>query len=304
MSVNSQHYAEFLQRMGHTVREANGLCWSNTHRGVYSSFPYHRDIDARTLDLTGVLSRDGLVARFGCPVEQGTESFRITCDDPNYDFPILRSRTRTQVRRGLEACRVERVNFELLKKLAIPLNADTLIRQGRKVPSDLAAYWTRFYENAATTEGAEAWAAFVGDQLAAYLISFTIEDVANMLILRSSLQFLDSFPNNALVYRFLHERMRSGEVRQVCYGYESIQADLESLDQFKTGMGFRKIPVGQRIELAGWLKPLVNRFTAPMAQKILRKLSNGENSAKMQGILKWYQQQPRLVGEAEIARAA
>lgn len=304
MSVSPQHYAEFLQRMGHTVRESNGLCWTNTHRGVYSSFPYHRDIDARTVDLSSVLGRDGLVARFGCPVEQGTESFRIICDDPNYDFPILRSRTRTQVRRGLEACRVERVDFELLKKLAIPLNADTLIRQGRKVPSDLAEYWTRYYTNAATTDGAETWAAFVGDQLAAYLISFTIEDVANMLILRSSLQFLDSFPNNALVYRFLHERMRSGEVRQVCYGYESIQADLESLDQFKTGMGFRKIPVGQRIELAGWLKPLVNRFTAPMAQKILRKLSNGENSAKLQGILKWYQQQPVLGDETKIARAA
>ena len=304
MSVSPQHYAEFLQRMGHTVRESNGLCWTNTHRGVYSGFPYHRDIDARTVDLSSVLGRDGLVARFGCPVEQGTESFRIICDDPNYDFPILRSRTRTQVRRGLEACRVERVDFELLKKLAIPLNADTLIRQGRKVPSDLAEYWTRYYTNAATTDGAETWAAFVGDQLAAYLISFTIEDVANMLILRSSLQFLDSFPNNALVYRFLHERMRSGEVRQVCYGYESIQADLESLDQFKTGMGFRKIPVGQRIELVGWLKPLVNRFTAPMAQKILRKLSNGENSAKLQGILKWYQQQPVLGDETKIARAA
>ncbi len=304
MSVSPQHFVEFLQRMGHTVREANGLYWSNTHRGVYSSFPYHRDIDACSVDLRAVLGRDGLVARFGCPLEQGVQSFRISCDDASYDFPALRSRTRTQVRRGLEACRVERVDFDLLKRLAIPLNADTLIRQGRKVPSDLAEHWTRYYDNAAKTEGAETWAAFVGDQLAAYLISFTIEDVANMLIVRSSLRFLDSFPNNALVYRFLHDRMRSGDIRQVCYGYESIQADLESLDQFKTGMGFRKIPVGQRIELAGWLKPIVNRFTTPLAEKLLRRLSSSENSAKLQGILKWYQRQPALVRVAETARAA
>jgi len=288
MSVSTQHFADFLLRMGHTVRESNGLFWCNIHRGVYSSFPFHCDVDAREVDVSSILGRDGLVARFGCPVEQGVESFRIICDDPNYDFPTLRSRTRTQVRRGLEACRVEQVDFGLLRKHAITLNADTLIRQGRKVPSDLESYWTRYYENAARTEGAETWAAFVGDQMAAYLISFTLEDVASMLILRSSLKFLDAYPNNALVFRYLHERMRSGEIRQVCYGYESIQADLESLDQFKTGMGFRKIPAGQRVELAGWVKPLVNRYTVPVAQRIL----------------KWYGQQPVLEPMREIARAA
>lgn len=304
MSVSTQHFAEFLLRMGHTVREANGLFWCNTFRGVYTSFPYHCDVDANEVEVSKILKHDGLVARFGCPVEQGVESFRIICDDLNYDFPILRSRTRTQVRRGLEACRVEQVDFELLRKHAIPLNADTLIRQGRKVPSDLETYWTRYFENAARTEGAETWAAFVGDQLAAYLISFTLEDVASMLILRSSLKFLDAFPNNALVFKYLHERMRSGDIRQVCYGYESIQADLESLDQFKTGMGFRKVPAGQRIELAGWLKPLVNKYTTPMADRLLKAIGKGERSAKLQGILKWYHEQPSLQPKHEAARAA
>ncbi len=304
MSVSPKHHAEFLQRMGHTVREANGLFWFNTHRGVYSSFPYHRNVDANDVDLSAVLGSDGWVARFGCPVEQGVASFRIICDAKDYDFPALRSRTRTQVRRGLEACRVEQVDFELLRKHAISLNADTLIRQGRKVPADLEAYWTRYYEHAARTEGAEAWAAFVGDQLAAYLISFTIDDVANMLILRSSLQFLESFPNNALVYRFLHKRLRDGDIQQVCYGYESIQSDLESLDQFKTGMGFQKIPVGQRVELASWLQPFVNRFTTSVAQRILKTVAKSENGAKLKGILNWYRDQPPLNREIRIARAA
>jgi hypothetical protein len=304
MPVSTQHFADFLLRMGHTIREANGLFWFNTHRGVYSSVPYHCDVDATEVDASAILRRDGLVARFGCPVDQGVESFRIICDDPDYDFPILRSRTRTQVRRGLEACRVEQVDFELLRKHAIPLNADTLIRQGRKVPSNLESYWTRYYENAARTEGAETWAAFVGDQLAAYLISFTMEDVASMLILRSSLKFLDTFPNNALVFQYLHHKMRSGEIRQVCYGYESIQADLESLDQFKTGMGFRKVPAGQRIALAGWLKPLINQYTMPMAERMLKLAGKGENLAKLQGILKWYREQPALRSQREAIRAA
>ncbi len=304
MAVNPQHFVQFLERIGHTVREANGLYWCNTQRGVYSSLPYHRDVDATKVDLGSVLKRDGLVARFGCPVEQGIESFRIVCDDPNYDFPLLRSRTRTQVRRGLEACRVERVDFSLLKQHAIPLNADTLVRQGRKVPANLESYWSRYYQEAAQTDGAEAWAAFVGDSLAAYLISFTIEDVANLLIVRSSLQFLDAFPNNALLYRFVYDRMRSGDVRQISYGYESIQAGLGSLDQFKTGMGFRQAPAGQRIELAAWVRPLVNRFTLPMAQRVLKRFGESETTAKLNGILQWYQQQPALHDKPVQSRAA
>jgi len=31
----------------------------------------------------------------------------------------------------------------------------------------------------------------------------------------------------------------------------AIQAGFGSLDQFKTGMGFRRAPAGQRLELAG-----------------------------------------------------
>ena len=304
MSVNPQHFAHFLERMGHTVREANGLYWCNSQRGVYSSFPYHRDIDATEVDLGKILKRDGLVARFGCPVEQGIESFRVICDDPNYDFPSLRSRTRTQVRRGLDACRVEQVDFSLLQKHAIPLNADTLIRQGRKVPSNLESHWNRYFQEASKTEGAETWAAFVGDSLAAYLISFTIEDVANLLIVRSSLQFLDAFPNNALVYQFVHNRIRASEVKQINYGYESIQAGLGSLDQFKTGMGFRRAPAGQRLELAGWVRPLVNRITIPLAERVLQYFGESETTAKLDGILRWYQQQPSLNENLVSSRAA
>ena len=304
MTVSPQHHVDFLQRMGHTVRAASGMYWFNTNRGVYSSFPYHRDIDARTVDLASVLERDGVVARFGCPVEQGVESYRLICSDTAYDFHSLRSRTRTQVRRGMEACCVEQVDINLLRTCAIPLNADTLIRQGRKVPSDLAAYWTRYYQHAATTVGAEAWAAFVGSELAAYLISFTVEDTANLLIVRSSLKHLDCFPNNALIYQFLYQRLRAGDVRQVSYGYESIQSGLSSLDQFKTGMGFNRIPVGQRIEMASWLRPFVNRYTTPVANTLLKVVGQSENCAKLQGILNWYQRQPGLKSTGRIARAA
>jgi hypothetical protein len=304
VSISPLHHIDFLQRIGHDVRESGGVHWFNCGSRVFSSLPYDRDVDARSIDLREILRSDGLVARFGCPIDQGIPSFRIVCDSKDYDFPILRSRTRTQVRRGLEVCRVERIEFQQLQKLAMPLNADTLIRQGRKVPSDLQRYWTRYYQQAAVTQGAEAWAAFVGTDLAAYLISFMIDDVANLLIVRSSSQHLESYPNNALLFQFLSVRLKDSDVRMVSYGYESIQSDLGSLDQFKLGMGFRKDPVGQRIEFAPWLSPFISRFTGAFSRRVLRTLGKGETVAKLQGMLDWYRDQPTLQSSRDSRRAA
>ena len=304
MSISPLHHIDFLQRIGHDVRESGGVHWFNCGSRVFSSVPYDRDVDARSIDLREILKSDGLVVRFGCPIDQGVPSFRIVCDSKDYDFPLLRSRTRTQVRRGLEACRVERIDFQQLLKLAMPLNADTLIRQGRKVPSELQSYWTRYYQQAAVTKGAEAWAAFVGTDLAAYLISFMIEDVANLLIVRSSSQYLESYPNNALLFQFLSARLEDSDVRMVSYGYESIQSDLGSLDQFKLGMGFRKDPVGQRIEFAPWFSPFINRFTDAVTRRVLKSLGRGETVAKLQGMLNWYRDQPTLQPLRDSRRAA
>lgn len=304
MSVSPEHYAGFLERMGHRVRCSAGLWWFNVQNRVYTSFPFHRSVDACDVDSAAVLGLDGLVLRYGCPEEQGTASFRVMCQDPNYDFPNLRSRTRTQVRRGLESCVVRQVDFADLARDSIALHADTLQRQGRSVPDDLEQTWKRYYAEAAKTTGAEAWAAFVDGRMAACLAAFVIEDVSNLLIVRSSLQYLESYPNNALIYQYLHTRLRQGDIRAVSYGYQSIQAGLESLDQFKTGMGFEKVATGQRVEFAGWLRPLINRATIPVLQRLLSSGADSEQRAKLLGLLQWYGNQPARTTVVRTSRAA
>ncbi len=290
--VSAEHYAEFLERLGHRVRRVNDLYWFNTQRGVYTSFPFHRSISCSEVSRAEILQKDGLLLRYGCPEGEGVSSFRMLCSNPDYDFPALRSRTRTQVRRGLESCRVEQIDFSLLHRRGLQLNEDTLIRQGRSVPADLERYWTGFYDAAQRTAGAEAWGAFVDGDLAAYLISFAIEDVANMTIVRSSTAHLGCYPNNALVFRFLQERLRSGRVRCVSYGYQSVQSGTDSLDQFKSGMGFVRDAVDQRIEIATWARPVLNRLTLPAVARLLGLAGNPEQTAKIRGIAEWYRQQP------------
>lgn len=301
MSVDPSHYAAFLERIGHTVRHVGNDWWYDCTKRVYANFPFHRDVDAAALEIRDVLKSDGLIARMCCPESQGVPSFRMMCYDKNYDFPALRSRTRTQVRRGLEACTVERIEFSELKQKYLPLQQATIERQGRCTESSDRKYWDQYIDSAAAMTGAETWAAYVDGKMAAYLISFMIEDTANLCIVRSDTSMLKAFPNNALLFRYLYEVLRRPEVCKVDYGLESVRAGGENLERFKTGMGFERERCGQRIVFSPHIAPLLRRPVIRMMQPCIRTLLKSEAGDKINGMLTWYQNQPTLT---QTARAA
>lgn len=294
MSVDPQHYAAFLERIGHNVRKVGPDWWYDISSRVYSNFPFHQDVDAANLDVRDVLKTDGLIARMCCLPEQGVSSFRMMCYDKEYDFPTLRSRTRTQVRRGLEACTVERIEFSDLKRGYLPLQQATLARQGRTTEKATREYWDPFIDSAAQMQGAETWAAFVDGKMAAYLISFMIGDIANLCIARSDTSLLKSYPNNALVFRYMSEVLRRPEVRGVDYGLESIESGGKNLQQFKTGMGFEREHCGQRVAFSTRIAPFMKRPVVKLFQPCVRTLMRGDKGRKLDGVLSWYQDQPQL----------
>lgn len=303
MSIHPENYAEFLQRLGHEVKSVDGHWWFDCSARVFANFPFHWDVDVRNVDVGEVLGSSGLVARMSCPLDHGATSFRLICDDTNYDFPSLRKRTRTQVRRGLESCEVHQIDFSELKKHYLPLQRATHARQGRKAQQDDQDYWDRFIDSAQHTQGAETWASYVDGKMAAYLINFTILDTANLCIVRSNTELLKSFPNNALLFTWLQDALSRPEIRQVSYGLESVQTGGEKLDQFKSGMGFRKEPCGQRIMLANKLNAVLKKPVVSLLQPCVRRFMPNETGRKLDGVLTWYQSQPSMK-QITAARAA
>ena len=301
MSVDPQHYAAFLERIGHNVRKVGPDWWYDCSSRVYANFPFHQDVDAANLDVREVLKSDGIIARMCCLPEQGVPSFRMMCYDKEYDFPTLRSRTRTQVRRGLEACTVERIEFADLKRSYLPLQQATLERQGRSTENSDQKYWDSYIDSAAQMQGTETWAAFVDGKMAAYLISFMIEDIANLCIARSDTSLLKAYPNNALVFRYMSEVLRRPDVRGVDYGLESIEPGGEKLERFKTGMGFEREQCGQRVAFSTRIAPFMKRPMVKLFQPAVRTLIKGDKGRKLDGVLNWYQTQPQL---PDVRRAA
>ncbi len=289
--MSTEGFAAFLKEIGHNVRSSAGVYWYNDHPHVYTSFPFHKNVELGRIVLKEILGRDGWILRYPCVPGQGRKSYRLACAISGYGMASLSGKARNQTRRGLEQCEVRPVSFADLSECGMQLNYETLERQGRRIPSGFSGYWAKYYEAAGRAQGACAWGAFVGKELAAYLIAFEMEQVAHVLILRSSSRHLKSYPNNALLYGFMHVGLNEGGYREVSIGLESIRRDLTSLDHFKLGMGFSAIEIGQRVELVPFLgrtlrMPVLNILlrTAPLWQR-------GEKLDKVAGLLQWYRDQ-------------
>lgn len=289
--MSTDGFAEFARRMGHTVRQAAGVYWFDDHPHVYASFPFHQSVDPAQLVLTEVLGKDGWVLRYPCAFGYGRNSYRLICSTPDYNINCLSGKARNQTRRGLKLCTVRPLSFAELARDGPRLNSETLIRQGRRIAPDFSDYWQRYYRSAEQADGAHAWGAFLGSELAAYLIGFEMEDVAHVLIVRSSTQSLRSYPNNALLFEYLRRSLGTGTYRTVSIGLESIRQDLNSLDHFKYGMGFAAMPIGQRVELAPWLARLLRRPVLDMLMFMAPAWQHGEKLDKLAGLLTWYRAQ-------------
>ncbi|GAB5442911.1 MAG: hypothetical protein Fues2KO_32600 [Fuerstiella sp.] len=292
--MDAQHHAEFLERIGHTVRECNGVYWFDTFSRAFTTIPYDVQIDPAASPARDVLGSDGLLVRYSCDVADGVPSFQHVVTDKNYGMETLINKARNKTRQGLRKCEAGPVDPLELGDEGVQLHAETLLRQGRRLSDNFESYWKQYFAAASANPCATAWAAWYEGKLASYLISFRAGAREYISIVRSSQELLKHRPNNAMLYTFLEHTMARPEIDEVSIGLQSLQPGGESLDLFKRGMGFQERPIGQRIELRSPLTAALPGPVAALAARTLKLLPGGEKQARLSGALNWYATQPRV----------
>lgn len=257
--MTPEEITAFFERRGHRVVQTASCWWYNEyHQGrVYQSFPIHRLINPgpeEVADLFRSIPRALGIRYIGPLKSKGLESSIWVCRKP-YDLSTLAAKSRNQTRRGLENCQVRKIPWHELEAITVEADTDTLRRHqlsnGRtrgfgSYVKDCAAY--------------EAWGAFVGDELAAFMVTLWVEDWVHILIQRSVSKYLNFRPNNALVFSVASEVLARPGVSAISYGLEPLRT-LESLEHFKLSMGFVKEPICQSLVVARWLRPVLNAVT-------------------------------------------
>lgn len=292
--MEPQVYAEFLEKLGHTVREVQGVYWYNVFSHAWTCFPFETLLSPADLDLSRILDggRGGIV-RYCCREEDGVTSFRQVVSGCSYGLASLDPKARNKTRQGLEKCVCGPADAKEIAREGIELHAETLIRQGRRLQSGAEKYWQRYFEAVSACPAATIWACRYAGRLASFLISFRIGAVENVCIVRSRDELLAHRPNNAMLFTFLQQTLRRSEIAEVCIGLQSLQSQTSSLDSFKRGMGFEERPIGQRIEIQLPLGFTVPRFVAGFAGSVAGKVG-GEYAARLAGALAIYSSQPQI----------
>ena len=285
-------FAEWLQLQGIAALQSDSAYWFTEGFGVYQAFPYHHLIQPSEDELS-VLFRGhrALILRYSAPVEArlGSMSHHLVYgvhEQPTYGFENLGYRTRKNVRRGLRYCKVEQVPLERIAEDGWALHLDTLSRQERRRGFTRDSWRTRFL-SASRLPGFEAWGAIVGEELAAYVFAFRIEDWIYIIDQKSLRKHLNLNVNNALVFTVTQEFLSRPGVRSILYSMESLDARM-TIEDFKLHMGYVRRPVRQRIAFHPHISPFVNSFSHSAVRLLRRFLPMNRLLSKAEGMMRIY----------------
>jgi hypothetical protein len=250
--------ADFFRQLGDRVIETQSCFWYSPQPFIFKSLSFHRHVKPSRAELSKVLLLGPAIAlRYpGEPREGQPVGATYICDDRNYDLASLSQNVRSHTRRGLARCRVEQIDFDYLARTGHVLTEETTMRQMGVKPSTDDDHWQHFCQLAGATPGLEAWGAFVGDQLATFLVAMQIEDCFYIHLQKSASSLLKFYPNNALLFTVIKTKLADPSVKSVSHGAKAFAAR-KSLEHFKTSMGFRLQPYGEQVVFNPLLKPIL-----------------------------------------------
>lgn len=289
--MSSEVFAEWLRRMGRRVVRTDSSFWMENGLRVFQAFPYHRVIVPSHDELDFLFTRHSAVGlRYSTPwnTPHGVASYHVIYTQNEFPLLSLHKKARHDVRRGMEAARIEPISFDRLGSEGWFLRADTLQRQGRS-GVEARLEWQKLCQSARDLQGFEAWGALVKGRLAASLIAFTDEGCCSILYQQSRTEYLPLGINNALTFVFTNDALQRPGPPYVFYGLHSLDAP-PSVDQFKFRMGYSARPVKQNVIFHPTLRPWVNGITHAAVQVGLRLRPGNYVLSKAEGMLRFYLQ--------------
>jgi hypothetical protein len=250
--MNVESFCEFLARIGRpTIASPSGR-WFRASRGFYVHTPPFATLDHLPQSELEALFRKHSAIGFKYSTTlpgRGLQAGLYIVQDKNYSLESQKRRARACVRKGMECVTVRQIGFDELREKGLAANRDTLERQRRRDPwfTD-PKLWGEFCAAGQAVPGAEAWAAFVTDNLGAYMVVFQIDQYSNILYEMSQTQHLSCYVNHVLQFSVIEEMIARPETTYVSGGPASILGH-ESLEQFKLHAGYEKWPINFVVEL-------------------------------------------------------
>ncbi|MEZ5179684.1 MAG: GNAT family N-acetyltransferase [Acidimicrobiales bacterium] len=240
------------------------MCWVRFKKVAHLRYPTN---DLRVLDAAArrelLWTRRMAVLQYHEPAERPEDANAVLylCADQDYSIDSLSSNNRSKVRRALKRLDVRLTTAEEIIAKGYAPYLDTRERHGSShmSPEEFRANWERQLH----VEGREIWAAWAGEEIAAFGAVHRCGRWASISATVSSRAHMKDYPNHALFFTVLEHLMAQPEVESVSYGLSSLRAEtsIDSLHHFKVSVGLQAVPVVRKVVVHPLLRPAVNRGT-------------------------------------------
>jgi hypothetical protein len=281
-TLEEKSLSSFFTQLGcQVIRLESGL-WHSIGFRIYQPVIMKGPSKPSDLEFKTLWEGGSLFLRYPTTIAHcGISSYIYLVDDKNYDLDSLHGNQRKETRRSLRHCHVERVEISYLIKHGMDLVADTYLRQQRYSDPKIINWWKRNLELSAENPLFEGWAAFVGTELAAFRVDYTYRGGFYGDVLFNRKELLKYQAMNALMFVSTRDVIRRPEIDHVSYGIRATFGDAPSLNRFKESMGYRKIEVEERIDIAPKIKPFFSTgLVCKWGKRFFSKFSDKSDKAK------------------------
>jgi hypothetical protein len=253
------------------IIEGESCFWIEKRRHLWESAPAHRHIRLSAAEAASLFRLGAIAIRYTCNQDEGTPTYQYVWDDKNFGLESLHKDSRRNVRKNMEVCSFQQIDFELLAREGCAINRSVFARQDRQ-PEDFQtdeSKWIAYMKVCQSMPFLDAYGIFIEDRLCAYSLVIYCDDYCYTLHPYAHSEYFKFYPMNVLIYRIVKTVLERPTVRCVSYGMESY-TPRPTLERFKIAMGCRKDSVGRRIVVHPFARPLFSGAGAWLVEHALR----------------------------------
>ncbi len=274
--------ANFFSQRGRQIIEACGALWHSVPNRFLMSLPYQQPLDPTPHEIQDLLRISGAVGvRFPSQRWRGLAGGVYIYRGRDYQLKTVHIKHRPRVRKGLETFEIRPVKEDELLKQGLPLNRETMMRQGHYDPEfGEAGQWARLVRAMRDCPEISAVGAFHGGYLAAYMITCREDRWLNILHQMSKQDDLKFFPNHALTFWVTKAASEDPSLEGVSYGLVPL-ISIEGLHEYKLRFGYQVLPCNCVVVLHHQMDPLFNNRFVRGGVQLLRHLRPNDQRLEM-----------------------
>ncbi len=191
--------------------------------------------------------------------------WHVIADGSNYGLEQLGKKNRYYVRKGLNHCQIRQIEVDWLADHGYEV-CKAEARDGRYLPS--YEVYRSGLKRRNNLDGFQAWGAFFGDKLVAYVTCLQLDDTVQVLTAYSDPAYLKYYPNNALYYEMTRSYLMDQHCRYVSFGSRVLYHQTHVQD-FLLKLGYRRAYATLKLVLRPDIELLLKLGVGSVVRRLL-----------------------------------